>query len=73
MSRKGFVKLSEEELHKQIAQYEKQEGNLKRNGLLGAIIGLLGFLICMALGSGMVYPRRDQKRQKDWNRRRSGG
>lgn len=54
MSRKGFVKLSEEELHKQIAQYEKQEGNLKRNGLLGAIIGLLGFLICMALGSGMV-------------------
>lgn len=54
MSRKGFVKLSEEELHKQIAQYEKQEGNLKRYGLLGAIIGLIGLLICMALESGMV-------------------
>ena len=54
MNKKGFIKLSDEELRKRIARYEKQRTNLKRYGLLGAIIGLIGVLICMALGSELV-------------------
>lgn len=54
MNKKGFIKLSDEELRKRIARYEKQRTNLKRYGLLGAIIGLIGVLICMALESELV-------------------
>ena len=54
MKKKGFIKLSDEELRKRIARYEKQGTNLKRYGLLGAIIGLIGLLICMALESELV-------------------
>ena len=54
MSRKEFAKLNDQELRERIARYEKQETNLKRYGLLGAIIGLIGLLICMALESELV-------------------
>ena len=54
MSRKEFAKLNDQELRERIARYEKQRTNLKRYGLLGAIIGLIGVLICMALESELV-------------------
>lgn len=54
MSRKKFVKLNDQELRERIARYEKQRTNLKRYGLLGAIIGLIGVLTCMALESELV-------------------
>ena len=54
MSKKGFVKLSEEELSKRIVQYEMKEKKLKRYGLISAIIGLIGLLITMAAESASV-------------------
>lgn len=53
MSRKEFVKRSDAELSIQIARYEKQETNLKRCGLFGVIIGVIGSLVCMAMESEM--------------------
>lgn len=54
MSKKRFVKLSKEELRKRIVQYEMKEKKLKRYGLIGAIIGLIGLLISMAAESTSV-------------------
>lgn len=49
MSKKDFVKLSDVELIGKIAQYEKKERNLKRYGAYGAVIGMIGMLIGMAM------------------------
>ena len=54
MSKKSFVKLSEEELLDRLTRYEKRERNLKCYGLCGAIIGLIGLIICMASGSELA-------------------
>ncbi|MGN1028049.1 MAG: hypothetical protein ACI4P4_16785, partial [Faecousia sp.] len=57
MSKKGFVKLSEAELIEKLAHSEKRELSLKQYGLCSAIIGLIGFMICMALGPelGLIF------------------
>ncbi|MGM9680052.1 MAG: hypothetical protein ACI3XR_00955 [Eubacteriales bacterium] len=54
MSNKDFAMLSDEELCKQIAQYEKRERNLKCYGVYGAVIGVIGAFISMVLENGLL-------------------
>lgn len=43
------AKLSEEELHSQIAKREKREDNLKYYGIIGTVVGIIGCVVSLAL------------------------
>ena len=48
------AKLSEEELHSQIAKREKREDNLKYYGIIGTVVGIIGCVVSLALELGLL-------------------